>query len=86
MVETCGQADGIGEFYAEDLAFERRVPYGVTFAQEPAPAGYEPDDAQQQKRHMVCPLDGKREKDGLYDSPVHFLKGIVRGRKGTKKN
>lgn len=45
-VEARGQADGIGEFYTEDLAFERRVPYGVTFAQEPPAAGYEPDDAQ----------------------------------------
>ena len=32
-VETCGQPDGVGEFDAEDLAFERGVFHGVTLAE-----------------------------------------------------
>ena len=71
VVESCGQPDGVGETDAEHLAFERRMLHGVAFAQQPAAAGYQPDDAQQQQHRVVGLLDGKREKDGLYDSPVH---------------
>ena len=71
VVESCGQPDGVGETDAEHLAFERRMLHGVAFAQQPAAAGYQPDDAQQQQHRVVGLLDGKREKYGLYDSPVH---------------
>ena len=71
VVESCGQPDGVGETDAEHLAFERRRLHGVAFAQQPAAAGYQPDDAQQQQHRVVGLLDGKREKYGLYDSPVH---------------
>ena len=62
VVESCGQPDGVGETDAEHLAFERRMLHGVAFAQQPAAAGYQPDDAQQQQHRVVGLLDGKREK------------------------
>ena len=71
VVESGRQSDGVGEADAEHLAFERRMLHGVAFAQQPAAAGYQPDDAQQQQHRVVGLLDGKREKYGLYDSPVH---------------
>ena len=73
-VETCGQPDGVGEFDAEDLAFERGVFHGVTLAEQPPSAGNQPDGAQQYQYGAVRPLDGEREEDGLYDATVHGLK------------
>ena len=73
-VETCGQPDGVGEFDAEDLAFERGVFHGVTLAEQPPSAGNQPDGAQQYQYGAVRPLDGEREEDGLYDATVHDLK------------
>jgi len=69
-----GQPDGVGEFDAEDLAFERGVFHGVTLAEQPPSAGNQPDGAQQYQYGAVRPLDGEREEDGLYDATVHGLK------------
>ena len=71
FVESGRQSDGVGEADAEHLAFERRLQHGVAIAQQQAAAGYQPDVAQQQQHRVVGLLDGKREKYGLYDSPVH---------------
>ena len=71
-VESGCDAHGIGETDAENLAFEGGVLHGVAFVQQPAAPGDQSDDTQQEDDGPVCPLDGEREEQGLYDLTVHI--------------